>query len=652
MLVKMKLIKVNFAILLLLIVFSACKEESALDRALRLAEGNRDELQKVLDYYSNNEADSLKLRAAVFLIENMPGYYYYEDEKLEMLKSRLYPLVKEKNIYTKEAISIIEKEIGVVDVYSLSAKYDINTIKAEYLISNIEHSFRVWQESPWRKNITFKQFCREILPYRIGNEPIEDWRMAYYERYKPLLDSLSVDSDPVAACQIIYDSISKENWIFSTQLQLPHLGALTLLTNRLGGCVERCDLALYIMRSLGIPGGIDLILQNPDKMYTAHYWNYVTDTLGRHVDFTLYEKRPEPGVRDTLRKKGKVYRMNYDVQAGSLPCLYPGLEIPKTLNNKYISDVSSEYYEGYELNFDIAGRPQKENILYLSVFDNTKWVPVDWTRIHKGKAVFRNVEANIAYLPTFFDGYQTIQAGYPVVITKEGDICQLIPDTVNTCTASLYRKHPIPNWWPSYYKRAKDGQFQGANKENFTDATTLYTICEDGDMKYYTVDTNHKGKFRYVRYLSSEDGYCNMAEVKFFSDGSMLRGSVIGTDGSYQNNTSRTKQAVFDQDPLTFYDAIEASGSWAGLDLGEPKQIDRITYLFRNDDNNIREDDEYELYYFSRNELMSLGRQKGTTDGVLVYHRVPANALLLLHNHTRGQEERIFTYEDGAQRWW
>lgn len=36
----------------------------------------------------------------------------------------------------------------------------------------------------------------------------------------------------------------------------------------------------------------------------------------------------------------------------------------------------------------------------------------------------------------------------------------------------------------------------------------------------------------------------------------------------------------------------------------------------------------------------------------LTYNGVSGNALLLLHNHTRGKEERIFTYENGCQVWW
>jgi hypothetical protein len=35
-----------------------------------------------------------------------------------------------------------------------------------------------------------------------------------------------------------------------------------------------------------------------------------------------------------------------------------------------------------------------------------------------------------------------------------------------------------------------------------------------------------------------------------------------------------------------------------GLTLDEPAQITEIEYIFRNDDNSIREDDVYELFYF------------------------------------------------------
>lgn len=63
------------------------KEETAiilpLEAALSQAGENRVELEKVLHRYQSNPSDSLKYRAARFLIENMPSYTYYKGKLLE-----------------------------------------------------------------------------------------------------------------------------------------------------------------------------------------------------------------------------------------------------------------------------------------------------------------------------------------------------------------------------------------------------------------------------------------------------------------------------------------------------------------------------------------------------------------------------------------
>lgn len=52
------------------------------------------------------------------------------------------------------------------------------------------------------------------------------------------------------------------------------------------------------------------------------------------------------------------------------------------------------------------------------------------------------------------------------------------------------------------------------------------------------------------------------------------------------------------------------------------------------------------------NEWSLIKEMEGNRDGVLHFDNVPDNALLLLHNTTKGKEERIFTYENKKQVWW
>ena len=56
------------------ILTSCIQQESQLEQAISQSGDNHIELEKVLLHYSVNQSDSLKLKAAKFLIENMPGH--------------------------------------------------------------------------------------------------------------------------------------------------------------------------------------------------------------------------------------------------------------------------------------------------------------------------------------------------------------------------------------------------------------------------------------------------------------------------------------------------------------------------------------------------------------------------------------------------
>lgn len=65
----------------------------------------------------------------------------------------------------------------------MNKEYDIHVITADYLIRNIDQAFVVWKKRPWNKDLSFDDFCELILPYRIGDETLEDWRSVYSEEF-------------------------------------------------------------------------------------------------------------------------------------------------------------------------------------------------------------------------------------------------------------------------------------------------------------------------------------------------------------------------------------------------------------------------------------------------------------------------------------
>ena len=72
-----------FYLLLVIFLYSCREATSRLEQTLQLAGDNKLELQKVLDHYAS---DSLKLKAAIFLIENMLGHYSLDGPYLRQLQ--------------------------------------------------------------------------------------------------------------------------------------------------------------------------------------------------------------------------------------------------------------------------------------------------------------------------------------------------------------------------------------------------------------------------------------------------------------------------------------------------------------------------------------------------------------------------------------
>ena len=189
---------------------------------------------------------------------------------------------------------------------------------------------------------------------------------------------------------------------------------------------------------------------------------------------------------------------------------------------------------------------------------------------------------------------------------------------------------------------------QAAHKEDFSDAVTVHTFKEYSVSG--SINVSDTTKYRYWRYICPKPYRCNIAELMFLDkDNKKLTGTIIGSE-ERSKNPHYSRSAAFDLDPLTFFASKTLRDGWVGLDFGKPESVGRIGYMTRNDDNNVRIGDTYELFYWDM-DWVSLGKQIAD-DFSLTFHHVPQNALLLLRNLTRGTDERIFLYKDVKQLWY
>jgi hypothetical protein len=642
-----------YAVVLML---SCSRYPREVETALKLAGNNRAELEQVLSHYSK-PADSMKLHAACFLIGNMPGHYSYDKKMLEAYYAETDPIL-ESELPQHEQIELLKKITSNYSSSRIKKEYDLHVITAAYLIRNIDLAFDIWQNGEWARHVDFDDFCEYLLPYKVLDlQPMDAWRDSLSQRFGEGLKDIHYNqlykNLTYRACQIVQINLQDQvhpSFVEKSIFSVPFRSAFNMYRIPVGTCADFSFLTTCVMRSHGIPVAFDYTPQWPFRA-SGHSWNVLLASNGKEMMFGgLDEERL--GVPHKIENKmSKVYRRTYASNKEILDLQSEMGHIPPAFINPFIKDVSDKYLLTSTIDIEtLSGNRRTDKYAYLSVFDNKTWVPVAFGRRKRNRVTFIDIGRDILYMPVYCteDGLENFN--YPFSLDLSGNIRYIIPDTNNVTDIILLRKYPVFTATYTMTMRMVGGRIQASNLPDFTRATTLYVFDE------WTASGNivirDTASYRYWRYLAPNNSYGNIAELMFYdeADSVRLQGNVIGSE-ELSDDDFYSRKAVFDGTPFSYFQSLDPDNAWVGLDFGTPKQIHRITYLPRSDDNNIRIGDEYELFYWGTSGWISLGRQVAT-DIQIKYTGVPSNALFWLRDLSRGQEERIFTYENGQQIWW
>lgn len=631
---------------LLVLVLYSCGRQTNLELALEEAGENRLELLKVIDHYQNvDNSDSLKLKAALFLIENMRGHGTVWSEAIDTFRNRV---AEADSLLTMEPLNTWWDELA--KNHHPILKRDLNYVKADFLIQNIDGAFQAWQEAPWQKEIDFGLFCRYVLPYRFESELLAyGWRDSLYQEYHTLVKDARTVKE---AFEIVHDTVWKR--LLSSSSHFPHiLDVVAMQHQRKAMCVQRCVMLGAVMRALGIPAAIDNVGRWANYSRNGHAWAaLITDKgtysvyedervakINNRIDATEFELKypiPEdfPMRTDFKKRCAKIWRSTFERQ--------PTEDVAedewgKNVSSPFRMDVSAAYglNNSVEIQTDRAVKRA-----YLCTFaTGTDWSPVAASEVKNGMCRFEALGDSVVYAVTGFEKEKPIALDNAFLMLN-GKKHTLSPDKSMTGRVVLTRKYPLTGKWPNEWAPMPGARFEGSNDKNFTHTEVLARV-EQMPVFRNVLKVESKQMYRYIRYCSNDTCDTPMAEVEFWNKGSKMK-AVPG-----QSTVKKVELSV-DGNTLTRPDI--APGYILGYELEKPAVLDSIVFYPWNDDNFVLPTHEYELFYYDRG-WVSLGKRKPETY-TLTYDRVPAHALLLLKDRTSGKEERPFTYENGEQMWW
>lgn len=631
-----------------MVLLCACGKQTAVEKALDEAGDNRLELLKVIDHYRNSEArDSLKLEAAMFLIGNMPGHGSVWSEAIDTFRQEL---CRKDIAWGMEAMNRTWDALKANDKPVF--RKDLNYMKADFLIENIDKAFQTWQASAWKDEVDFDLFCNYVLPYRFETELLaKGWRDSLYQEFSPAIKNVKTLKE---AFEAVHDTVWKR--VRSSSSHFPHIVDVVAMRNQQKAmCIQRCVMLGAVMRALGIPAAIDNVGRWANYSSNGHAMTVLVTREGSYsifskekeakrknrIDATLFEVNYPladnyPLKTDFKKRAAKVWRSTYKHQPVDKEA-DKDWDAARPLVSPFREDVSAEY--GLEASVNVETTLPVERA-YLCTFGTGKdWMPIAFAKPKNGICRFEALGDSVVYA-VIANHEGKLTALEPPFILANGRKVSLVPDKAHTETVTLTRKYPLTGKWMNEWAPMPGGRFEGSNDADFNRTETLGVI-DSMPVFRNIIKVNNPKPFCYVRYVSEQTCDTPMAEVELYNKEGKLKpvpgkSSVAHVERSLDGNTLTRP----DIDP----------GYSLGYDLGEATALDSIVFFPWNDDNFVLPGHAYELFYYDGG-WVSAGKR--VSEGwQLVYEGVPTHALLYLRDHTAGKEERPFTYEQGKQVWW
>jgi hypothetical protein len=407
-----------------------------IDAVLKKSKANRGELEKVI-IYCKNTGDPLKLKAAYFLIANMDiqysfDYFWIDNAGKKIAFNELsYPNFNAASV----AFEKVRKNNPTLHPQSVIYP-DIEIIKGDFLINNIESAFQSWRKSP-AKNISFDDFCEYILPYRVSVEPIQDWRSAYSKKFSWVSEKTKATSIKNI---LPYIAVDERSWFSDTwgkedrKEPLPRLGALQLLFRKNGRCEDIADMEVFTLRSQGIPASLDIIPYWATAS-DSHFLNTVFDDKMTAIP---YDVSRTPSINNPIaREPSKVIRMTYSKQPQVLANFEDQKNIPDGFMRAYnYVDITNQYWETTDIKCHLAPAGIEPMIAYACIFNGLSWKPTWWGRINNWNVTFTSMSKGAVYLPVYYQNSRTIPAAYPIAVGYHHEML-LKPDSIHKINLAI-----------------------------------------------------------------------------------------------------------------------------------------------------------------------------------------------------------------------
>lgn len=607
--------------------------------ALDLSGANRDELEKVLAHYRN---DQEKLEAVHYLIGNMPNHFYLDHAYLhdsiydEMKRFRSEGVKRhERRKYFEGQLGRIQSSYSEAD-YEKKVKFDVQEISAHHLIENVDLAFEAYQRIPEEYRASKAKFIKYVLPYRVSNEILEEGlRRQLYNEYSWFYDALDSQVGMDGALHMLFDSLDVVVGTVFAYPGTPTVGQLNKV--RQGLCDQMVYLTVDVLRSLGIGACREYVPHWGNHHLLGHSW-LVVFLAGQHysIDVESWEVMDDIYAVDALPK---IFRSSFHSMSDM------------DTKHKNIVDVTDQYKNPNS--FTMKLRPGTEKVQIGVFHKEGEWDPVASSYQVDGldAHVFYNYGTDIIYSLRETVGEEVYET--PFYLSPSSEVQLLKADHGARVKAKLARKFPVltPRRVDKYFWAGtlNGCEVLGANRVDLSDQQLLYRVDNMRSGAEQRIGIESPSKFKYYIFSNPREEESMLAEFHVVNADDELIAPVdvfSMLDGDFRKSLHRSERA-YDQNPLTYF---QKANFQLVYEMPKPVLASKLLIQARNDGNFISKGDLYELFYWDDGWELA-GGQNGKAD-TLFFENVPAHTVYWLRNRTQGREEYVFLLDSTGNQYW
>lgn len=431
-----------------------CNHQPSIADVLDSAGPNRSELEAVLSHYKTNDNNPQKLRAAEFLIENMPAHYSYAGNAIYEYYEYAAGILANKSLSQEQQrdslLSITDLKYRDLPSHTVP---DAQVIKADFLIKNIDTSYDRWVNCDWARQITFDEYLEWLLPYKaIELQELDAWRdtlLAHFGKglEHPIKNDVEYNTTIAIADMLRNDAYHGLNrYGLYTRAGLPLLSAHLQASQTFGNIPDYALTAVLVFRSAGVPVVWDETPVGSRGTAATRWYTIISDRgeqLNSEWDFATmiggsffpYERGP------------KVYRSTYAINPDRWEYRQNAkYQYPFELGRK---DVTSQYFlvSNIAIPIDKEVKKQiKDKYVYIASAvrsEEKPWQIVDFGVIKHGKASFHDMGREVLYQIQGYNGETLIPISEPFILHKDGSIEYISADALNSTNLDKWKNNAI-----------------------------------------------------------------------------------------------------------------------------------------------------------------------------------------------------------------